>query len=218
MLKEFLKAVRVISNPLLYYVDKSGNSVFRNYCLFKNTGCLYRTTIPKKNAGKMLEFRFELDKILKRVYFLTPIILYLIFIHVKFSIWSVLWFEFLWIMIVSVCRIVFSCIFSRQLVKAFGKYEVIDFRPSIPKEKSDEFISIYFSKAAALFVVIILCFMPSFLIKAAIKHDITKGKRFSQAVGLSKLYFTLYPKSEKIYDMRAYAKFRQKDYEGALED
>lgn len=218
MLKEFLKAVRVISNPLLYYVDKSGNSVFRNYCLFKNTGCLYRTTIPKKNAGKMLEFRFELDKILKRVYFLTPIILYLIFIHVKFSIWNVLWFEFLWIMIVSVCRIVFSCIFSRQLVKAFGKYEVIDFRPSIPKEKSDEFISIYFSKAAALFVVIILCFMPSFLIKAAIKHDITKGKRFSQAVGLSKLYFTLYPKSEKIYDMRAYAKFRQKDYEGALKD
>ena len=39
-----------------------------------------------QNAGKMLEFRFELDKILKRVYFLTPIILYLIFIHVKFSI------------------------------------------------------------------------------------------------------------------------------------
>ncbi len=218
MLKEFLKIVRVLSNPLLYYVDKSGNSVFRNYCLFKNTGCMYRTTIPKANAGKMLEYRFELDKILKRVYFLTPIVLYLIFIHTRFSIWSVLWFEFWWLAIVSGCRIAFSCLFSRQLVKAFGKYEVIDFRPSISKEKSDEFMSIYFSKAVALLIVLMLCFTPSFLIKTAIKRDITKAKKFSQAVSLSKLYFALYPKNEKIYDMRAYAKFRQKDYEGALED
>ena len=80
----FKKIIEIISNPLLYYVDKSGNSVFRNFCLVKETGNLYKTAIPKSNAGKALEYRFQLDKYLKRVYILTPVILYFIFIHLKF--------------------------------------------------------------------------------------------------------------------------------------
>ena len=34
------KLLQVISSPLLYYVDKEGNCVFRNYCLFSETGNL----------------------------------------------------------------------------------------------------------------------------------------------------------------------------------
>ena len=69
------KLLQVISSPLLYYVDKEGNCVFRNYCLFSETGNLYKTSIPKANVGKALEYRFDLDKKLKWVYFLTPVIL-----------------------------------------------------------------------------------------------------------------------------------------------
>lgn len=218
MLKNILKVIRIISNPLLYYVDKSGNSVFRNYCLLRKTGCMYRTTIPKKNVGKMLEFRFGLDKIFNRVNILTPLILYLIFIHTKFALGDILLFEFLWIAVVFGCRIAFSCIFSRQLVKSFGKYELIEFKPPIPERKNREFVMIYYSRIIALVLLIGLLFLPSFGLRFAIKRDITKAQKFPRAVNLSKMYLALYPKNEKIYDMRAYAKFRQKDYEGALED
>ncbi|MCM1339573.1 MAG: hypothetical protein NC191_07885 [Muribaculaceae bacterium] len=218
MLKFLLNKIKIITNPLLYYVDKSGNSVFRNYCLFKNTGCLYKTTIPKKNAGKTLELRFELDKILKRIYIFTPIVLYLIFIHVQFSLASVLWFELLWLGIICGSRIAASCIYSRHLTGKFGVYEMIDFRPALKKSKYREFFWLYVSKIVSVALVVILLFVPSLLLKYSIKLDITRSSNFKQAVKLSKVYFAFYPKDTKIYDMRAYAKFKMRDYEGALED
>ena len=76
---------------------------------------MYETTIPKANAGKVLEYRFELDKYLKWVYFLTPVVLYLIFIHVKFSFGAVLLFELLWILIANGARILCSYLYSEFL-------------------------------------------------------------------------------------------------------
>jgi len=215
MLKKLLK---IFSNPLIYYVDKSGNSVFRNYCLLKQTGCLYQPTLPKANAGKTIEYHLELDKYLKRIYFLTPIILYFIFIHTKFSICNLLLFEFLWLFIVNIARIYASKLFSIHLIKNFGKYESVEFTPPIGPGKTKEYIQLYLSKIVAIIVVIGIFCIPAPLIRLLIKYDITVKPRFSQAIALSEIYFSLYPKSEKIYDMRAYAKYKKKDLEGSLAD
>lgn len=212
------KIIQIISNPLLYYVDKSGNSVFRNYCLIKNTGNLYKTTIPKANVGKALEYRFQLDKYLKWTYFLTPVILYLIFIHVKFSLGSLLWFEFLWLLIVNGARILCSYLYSDFLIRNFGKYEVIEFKPPVPKRKIDEYVSFFKSKIIITIIIFMLFLLPAFLMQLGMKFSIGKHKKFKQGVNIANTYLAIYPKSQSIYDMRAYSRFMEKDYEGALAD
>jgi tetratricopeptide (TPR) repeat protein len=46
----------------------------------------------------------------------------------------------------------------------------------------------------------------------------SKHNLFKQAVSTANTYFAIYPKNEAIYDMRAYARFMSKDYEGSLKD
>lgn len=213
------KFIEILSNPLLYYVDKSGNSVFRNFCLVKETGNLYKASIPKANAGKALEYRLQLDKYLKRVYFFTPVVLYFIFIHLKFSLFLLLVFEVLWILIITAVRLYISSLYSDYLVSHFGKYDVTEFTPPITKEKVCEYVGLYKSKALAILVLIVLLSLPSFILQGLLKFDLNpKRNKFKQAVGVANTYFALYPKAENIYDMRAYAKFMSKDYEGALND
>lgn len=215
----FRRIIEILSNPLLYYVDKSGNSVFRNFCLVKETGNLYKTSIPKANAGKALEYRFQLDKYLKRVYILTPVVLYFIFIHLKFSLIGLLFFEFLWVLIITGARLYISSLYSDYLVSHFGKYEAAEFNPPVPKEKIREYVGLYKSKAVAIVVLIVLLFIPSFIMQGILKFDLSpKHNKFKQAVGVANTYFALYPKTESVYDKRAYAKFMSKDYEGALND
>jgi len=215
MLKKYLK---ILSNPLLYYVDKSGNSIFRNFCLFETTGCLYKMPITKPNAGQTLEYKMQLDKQLKMVYFLTPVVLYFIFIHIKFSLFGLLFFELLWLAIVNVARIKYSEIYSRHLMMKFGKYELVEFAPDIPQQKIEEFAALFKSKIMVLLIVIALFFVPALVLRFVIKLNINSGKGYKQAAALSNLYFSVYPKSERIYDMRSLAKAANRDFEGALKD
>ena len=105
MIKNILE---ILSNPILYYVDKSGNSVFRNYCVLKKTGCKYRTQIPKPNVGKALEYKFDLDRYYKRICIFTAIILYLIFIHKALTIANILMMEFLLFSIIGIASALYS--------------------------------------------------------------------------------------------------------------
>ena len=50
------------------------------------------------------------------------------------------------------------------------------------------------------------------------KFSISKYHKYKQSVSIANTYLALYPKTQNIYDMRAHAKFMDKDYEGALED
>lgn len=213
------KIIEILSNPLLYYVDKSGNSVFRNYCLFSHTGNKYKTTIPKANVGNALEYRFKLDKYLKLTYFFTPVILYFIFIHTKFSIFSVLLFEFLLLIIINCARIICSAKFSEFLVRQFGRYELTEFTPPVPKQKIDGYVALFRSKIIAWIILIGLFFMPALALQGLINYDLVKRQhKAKQAVKLSNIYFSIYPKCIKVYDMRAFGKFMLHDYEGALAD
>lgn len=213
------KIIEILSNPLLYYVDKSGNSVFRNYCLFSHTGNKYKTTIPKANVGNALEYRFKLDKYLKLTYFFTPVILYFIFIHTKFSILSVLLFETLLLIIINSARIFCSAKFSEFLVRQFGRYELTEFTPPVPKQKIDGYVALFRSKIIAWIILIGLFFMPALALQGLINYDLVKRQhKAKQAVKLSNIYFSIYPKCIKVYDMQAFGKFMLHDYEGALAD
>ena len=214
----FKKYLRILSNPLLYYVDKSGNSVFRNFCLFKQTGNLYNTKLSKENAGRTLEYRIYLDRYLKMSYFLTPVILYFIFIHVKFSLLSLLFFELLWLLIVSGVRIWCSNAYSSHLIIKFGKYELTEFTPELPPRKYEEFAALFNSKISLIIIALAIFFLPSLVLQYVIKLDVNSGKKYSQALSLSNFYFSVYPKTESVYDMRALAKAASRDYEGSLKD
>lgn len=213
------KIVEKLSNPLLFYINDEKYSVFKNFCLIKNAGMLYRISIPKANIGKALEYRFELDKYLKLSYFAITVISYLIFIHIKFSIIGLLFFEVLWICLLGVARLFYSNLYSQYLTKNFGKYEITEFVPPVPKRKIDEYVAIFKSKIIVTFIVIALLCVPALLIQWSIKFNLnSKRNNFDKAIKLSNTYFMFYPKTTKIYDMRAYAKFRNRDYQGALED
>lgn len=210
--------IQTLSNPLLFYADKNGNSVFRNFCFFKNTGCLYNLTFTKAQVGKVLEYRFELEKFLKPAYFLIPVALYFIFIHLKFNFWNFICFEFCWIFLTGVCRLVCSMLYSRRLVKSFGKYELVNFKPKLPRYKLDEYRANFNSKIVILVLVLALFFMPALFIKFAIRMNLGKIPKPQVVISLSKLYFSLYPKNEGVYDMRALAYYLNRNYKESIND
>ena len=216
----FKKYIQILSNPLLYYTDKTtGSSVFRNFCLVKETGNLYKMQIPKENVGKALEYRFQLDNYLNLTYILTTILLYLIFIHLIFSLGKLIFFEILWIIIVTSARMTCSYFYHEYLISHFGKYEITEFRPPVPKRKIDEYLSLFKSKIIVILIVIALFLAPSIFLRLGIKYSLTpKFNGFKRAVTLSNVYLAIYPKEPRIYDMRAYGKYMTRDYEGALKD
>src|SRR5574344_23643 len=213
------KLIDILSNPILYYPDKEGNAVFRNFCWFENTGNKYNFKLEKAQVGKILEYRFGLEKYLKLAYFLTPIIIYFIFIHMKFSLWNLLVCEFWGLAIVCLAQGICSYMYSNFLLGSFGKYELVEFQPHLPKQKTDEFKSLFYSKVTVFLIILGIFFLPAFALQGLMKWDISSKRRFfKNAIGVSKIYLTFYPKTENIYDMSAYAKYMKRDYKGALKD
>lgn len=209
--------IDILSNPLLFYADKSGNAIFRNFCWFNNTGCLYKLKLSKPEVGGILEYRFGLEKYLKPAYFLIPLIIYFVFIHLKYSLWNILLCELCWITLVAICQGICSYLYSNYLIKNFGPYELVEFKPNLSKSKKEEFRANFNSKIIIIIIAIILFALPSLAIRYAMKLNISKRK-FPAAIELSKIYLSLYPKTESIFDMRAYARYMKHDYEGALKD
>ena len=186
----FQKYIRILSNPLLYYSTKDGKSVFRNFAFVKETGCMYDTTFEKSNIGKTLEYRFHLDNCLNLTYFLTAIVLYLIFIHLKFSIFGLLFFELLWILIVTAVRLYFSYQYHNFLIAKYGQYESVDFEPPITKRKSDEYLAQFKSNIIIGVIVVALFLIPAFLLHVGVKYSLTsKHNGYKRAIVLSNICF-----------------------------
>lgn len=208
-----------LSNTLLFYVDKSGKSVFRNYCLLHHDGYLYEDTFSIQTAGKALEYRMELDKKLNILYCLITIAMYLIFINIHFSFFNFILIELLWIILIFACRFIARELYSRKIVKLFGQYQLTEFRPPVSKEKTKMFQRNFISKLIIIFILTLIFFMPAFLLYGIVKADINSKKpHFKFDIALSNIYKLIYPKIDKIYDMSAYAKYQTENYEGAIKD
>lgn len=213
------KLIDILSNPLLFYADKSGNAVFRNFCWFKNTGCQYKMKLSKIEVGQVLEYRFELEKYLKSAYFIVPIVIYLIFIHLKFSILNLLACEFWWIAIICIIRGICAYVYSKYLIHNFGMYKLVEFAPHLTQDKIAEFRANFNSKIIVILILLGIFFAPAFGLMYGMKLNLNSKKpHFKSALVMSKIYMAFYPKTESIYDMRAYASFMKRDYEDALKD
>lgn len=214
-----IKYLKILANPLLYYSNKSGNSVFRNFSLFKQTGNLYHETISKADAGHVLEYRFYLNKKLRITYIFSALILYLIFIQLNFSIAGLLFFELIYILICTGARLLCSYKYHTHLIKKFGQYEVVEFCPPVSDEKYEYYLANFKSKIIVICLCIAILAIPSQFLSFGIKHTLTpKWNGFKVSVALSNIYTAIYPKTSKIYDMRAYANYMLRNYDNALND
>ena len=208
-----------ISNPLLFYADKSGNSFFRNYCLFKNNGYMYTEKFEMPEAGKALEYRIQLDKHLRTIGWIITFLVYLILIHIKINFWTILLCEFIWLLLFFGIRFVFANKYSKFLYQNFGRYVLCDFSPELSAKKEQEYHYGFYSKITKYAILILLFFIPAFIITGTMKFNLNSKKpHFKSVIVISKIYSLIYPKTSKIYDMEAYAKYMTKDYEGALKD
>ncbi len=213
------KIINIFGNSILFYKDNSEHSVFKNYCLFKNTGCRYNINLTKPEAGKILEYRLELDKKLNIIYILIPIFVYFVFIHSKYNLFSILWCEFLWIFLASFFRITASNNYSKFLVKNSGEYELTEFLPNLTLERQRQIQSNFYSKICIIFVSIMLFFIPAFLLIGGINLSMHTQKPHTKiANALSKIYLTFYPKTQRIYDIQALVRFKNNDLKGAYND
>ena len=203
-------------NPLLYYVDNDGFSVFKNFCLFKNNGNLYNKIIPVKDAGQVLEYRINLDKKIKLFTIFITIFLYLIFIHLLYSFKGFLICEILWIVSYFSVRIHCSELYNQKLIKSFGLYEISDFSPQVSSEKHKEYLKNYLWKILFIFVLLCTFFSFSLVLKGLIRYNVNKSKpNYNNAEILSGIYTKVYPEIPMIYEIRAQEDYIAGDFENA---
>ena len=213
------KLFNKLANPLLFYVDKSGNSVFRNYCLLKNDGCAYTETFSIKTAGKALEYRLETDKKLKLTYLLITLCVYFIYIHSEYSIFNFILCELVWLILIFLSRFICAELYRKHLVKTYGIYNITNFIPPISKQKIKNYKRNFISKLILIFIMIFMFFIPAIIMYQGVKMDIKSKKPHYRAdIAIAKIYNVFYPKIENFYDITACARYNKKDYNGAIKD
>lgn len=219
MLIDFNRLWKKITNPLLFYVDKSGNSIFKNYCIYKNDGCMYSKTFSIPEAGKVMEYRIKLNKKLRHITILISFIIYFVLVHTGLNIVSVLLCEFFWLATFFAIRTYFACLYKNKLISEFGNYKLVNFNPSISKKKQNSYYEHFASKIVSVLIVTFIFFIPAFISYGLIKINLNSKKpHYQAALRISNFYKLLYPQTIKYYEMNAYAKYMTQDYEGALKD
>ena len=203
-------------NPLLYYIDKDGNSVFRNFCLFKNNGNIYNKTIPVKEAGHILEKRIEFGKKLRLYNISFTVILYLIFLHFMFSFSGLLLTELIWILLFFAGRFLAAEAYKKLLIKNYGEYRITDFTPPIKQEKKTEYKKHFASKIVLILIFIIIFISFGLGLIGLIKYNVNKAKpNYNTAEILSNLYLKVYPPIPVIYEIRACEDYISGDFDSA---
>lgn len=206
-------------NPLLFYHDSEGRTIFKNFCLIHNDGYGYLKTYTLQEAGKALEYRLELNKLLNYVVILITLLCYFIFIHTGLALKNLLWCEFIWCILYFGFRYFCAEKYAKFMQNNYGEYNITNFAPPLNKDKQKAYLKGFLTKIALILTLLIIFSAPAFLMQYFIKHIITTQKpHFKIAIYISKIYSVFYPKTPKIYDMTAYAKYMAKDYEGSLKD
>ena len=203
-------------NPLLYYIDKDGNSVFRNFCLFKNNGNIYKKTIPVKEAGHILEKRIEFGKKLRLYNISFTVILYLIFLHFMFSFSGLFLLETIWILLFFAGRFYAAETYKKLLIRNYGEYQITDFTPPLKPEKNAEYKKHFASKIVLFFILMTIFVSFAFCLLGLIKYNVNKEKpNYNTAEILSNLYLKIYPPIPLIYEIRACEDYISGDFGSA---
>jgi len=203
----------------LFYTDKSGNSVFKNYNLFSDDGCLYKTKYSMPEVGKVLEYRFDLNRYANFAKILAFILVYLIFIRMRLSLFSVIIAISLFFALCFVFRLVCGYFYDRKLLITFGSYKLVNFEPQLSSEKKKEYAANYRSMLILAMSALFILMLPALVMYGFIRLNVRSQKpNFKAIVQVSKMYTKIYPKTPLVYDISAYARYATEDYEGALKD
>lgn len=219
-MKETLKKIiDKLSNPLIFYINKNGNSVFKNFCIFKNDGMYFENTITAKEAGKVLEYRIKLAKYLKYFAFILFILFYFWTIHSGVNLFNILKNEFLYIILYFVARLVCLDLYLKKVKSEFGQYSVCDFTPSVSEEKQKSFNQRLINKAVIILIALIVFISPAFIIINSIKSNIKNiESKYKQIETLTNLYSFFYPQNQYIFEVKAYTKYVEGDFVKAAEN
>ncbi len=213
MLNKIKQYLNNLYNPLLYYIDKNGNSIFKNLCLFKNNGNLYNKTISVKEAGHILEYRIKLGKKLKIYTFYLTIIIYFLFIHTFYNISGLLLCETLWIILYFSGRMICSYLFSNKIRTAYGQYTITDFNPNISENKKIEYRNNYLAKCSLLLIAILIFSTFGLILSGAIKYTANKkNPNYKIATKLSAIYTKIYPIKPFILEISAVNNYQNGDF------
>lgn len=217
MYKKLKRYFNNLSNPLLYYIDKNGNSVFKNFCLFQNSGNLYEKIIPVKEAGSVIEQRIELAKKLKKFNALFIILVYLLYIHVFYNFAGLLLCEIILIILIFTARLICADIYKKILINKYGQYTITEFRPSVSKDKKNIYKKNYLSKILAVFILVTLFWSFSIVLKNAIRYSLNKSNpSYKSAELISNFYTLIYPQTSLIYEWKACRKYQKGDFNLAV--
>ena len=208
-----------LSNPLLFYTDKSGNSIFKNYNFFHEDGCLYNTKYLMTEAGKALEYRFDLSRYSLYARIVFSVLAYLIFINLRFTVFSFIFFVVLLVVIFSATHIACAKYYEKHLLKTFGSYKVVDFKPYMAPEKREEYKGYFKSKFIIALILFAVYLFPAIFMYGFLRLNVKSEKPHFKAIAVvSDTYLKLYPKLPIVYDIGAYAKYATEDYEGAIKN
>lgn len=219
MNKIIKKYLEYFANPLLYYIDRDGNSVFRNFCLFRNTGNSYNRVIQVKEAGDILEYRIDKEKKINLLSFSFVFLIYLIFVHFIYNFWGFIFCVVTIIFFIYKTRVYYNRKFCTALINLYGQYSVVDFSPSISNEKRQEYNNNYLMKIMLVSVFILLFISFSFVLKGTIKYFVNKPEpSYGKAEITAGIYTAIYPPSPLIYEFRAYKEYSDGNFDNAVEN
>lgn len=208
-----------LANPLLFYIDKKGHSVFRNYNWFENDGYLYNEIIQVKDAGNVLEYRIDLDKKLKYCNIITILFLYLLSIHFVFNVLEILLSLIIFSGVFIGTRKLAAKMYSQKLKSYYGEYEIVDFHPNISQDKRDLYEKNYLSKIVVYLIILVILFIPAFILLKGISFMANrKEPNIKQVAFLTSIYTAFYPKTPLVYDVNAISKYKNGDFTGAADD
>ncbi len=123
-------------------------------------------------------------------------------------------------LIAIVCSIITFCsakIFEKRITKKFGSFKKTKF------QQSNLIDPIYyklfkFELSKALIFIILICLI--FGLSAPFKRtrDYLKEEKYKKAISVTTIGAVLFPIAQEWYSLRAYAKFKTGDYDGAIND
>ncbi len=219
-MKEILKKIiHKISNPLIFYINKNGDSVFKNFCIYQNDGMFYENTITAKDAGNVLEYRIKLGKYLRLFAILLFLIFYFALIHSSVTLYNILKVEILYILLYFGAKFICGELYSKKMKSQFGEYTIGDFSPSISEEKLKSFDLRFVNKLIILIILVGLFILPALFIKRGIRANIKNiTKEYKKIERLTDIYSFLYPEDQYIYEVKAYTKYVEGDFVKASEN
>ena len=203
-LSENSTVIKSINNTLLGYKfdkkfdSKEISSVWENIKIHKRLSVigiflvfiilLYAIIFP--NYSLLITYKWY--------YTIIPLLLVLFFAYKGIIYLNTIWFE-------------------KRLLKKFGTYEKILFKQTnIIDKKYFNLFKLEIAKVLTLILIIIGCFSLGSPFKA-LQNQI-KQERYDDVIKYTTIGIKIFPIAYEWYSLRGYAKFKIKDYEGAIKD